>query len=61
MNDNLVENTKAFRVKIMTWNIESLKNNIFLLKDIMEDEGIQLAFLSEPTVFQADFHGSLER
>ena len=42
----------------MTWNIESLKNNVFLLKEIIEREKVDLAFLSEPQVFHADINNS---
>ena len=38
----------------LTWNIESLKKHIFVLRDILKSESPSLAFLSEPQVFQAD-------
>ena len=60
MTDNSVDKTEAFRAKIMTWNIESLKNNIFLLKNIMENDNVQMAFISEPQVFQADIRTFME-
>ena len=41
-------------LSVLTWNIESAKKNIFLLKDVLENESVSLAFLSEPQVFQAD-------
>ena len=41
-------------IEVLSWNIESIKKNIFLLKETLENEEISLAFLSEPQVFQAD-------
>ena len=56
MTDNsvLVTDTSKRDLEILTWNIESVKKNIFLLKDTLENEDISLAFLSEPQIFQAD-------
>ena len=63
MTDNSVINTEASNQKdllALTWNIESLKNNVFLLKEILERESVDLVFLSEPQVFQADLMQLME-
>ena len=57
MIDNSVPNTEAFTAQdltALTWNIESAKNNIFLLKEVLEQEQPSPVFLSEPQVFQSD-------
>ena len=63
MNDNLVSNTEAFTAQdltSLTWNIESAKNNIFLLKDVLEHEHPSLVFLSEPQVYQSDISNLMD-
>jgi hypothetical protein len=57
VTDNSVNDTEASPnedMTVLTWNIESAKKNIFLLKDILEHELPSLVFLSEPQTFQAD-------
>ena len=57
MTDNSVYFTEALAAQdltALTSNIESAKNNIFLLKDVLEHEHPSLVFLSEPQVFQSD-------
>ena len=57
MTDNSVNHTEAITDKALTaltWNIESVKKNIFMLKDVLEKESPSLVFLSEPQAFQAD-------
>ena len=59
MIDNSVADTEALETQVhtvLTWNIESTKNNIFLLKEILEQELPSFAFISEPQVFQADIN-----
>ena len=57
MTDRSVHDTDApdaLNLVVLTWNIESIKKNIFFLKDTLEKEEASLAFLSEPQVFHAD-------
>ena len=59
MIDNSVPETEASTgqdLTALTWNIESAKNNIFLLKEVLEHEQPSLVFLSEPQVFQSDIN-----
>ena len=41
---------------VLTWNIEGLKRNVFVLSDILRGKNCSLAFLSEPQAYQSDLH-----
>ena len=43
----------------MTWNVEKVKNNIFMLKSCLDLEKPALVFLSEPQIFQSDIEATM--
>lgn len=38
----------------LTWNIEGIKNNIFMLTEVLKDDSPDFVFLSEVQIFQCD-------
>ena len=46
-------------VTVLSWNIEGLKNHIYYLKDKLVDDCVDIAFLSEPQIFQYDQYDSM--
>ena len=46
-------------LKVLTWNIEGLKNHIHYLKDTLIEDSIDIAFLSEPKMFQLDLKDNM--
>ena len=44
----------------MTWNIEGIKRGVHVLSEILLTQNIQLAFLSEPQIYQTDIHHCME-
>ena len=44
----------------MTWNIEGVKSNIFVLKDVLLTKNPDFVFLSEPQVYQADIQQHMQ-
>ena len=42
------------RLKIMTWNLEGIKRNIFTLNHFLSQSSADLIFLSEPNIFSHD-------
>ena len=51
---NTSETPSGITLKVMTWNIEGLRRNLFNLKYFLESYGVDLAFLSEPQTFSVD-------
>ena len=45
------------QMSVLTWNIEGIRRHRFFLAEILEQENISLAFLSEPQVYQCDISG----
>ena len=64
MTDNPVKTGALKKLKILSWNLEGLKKNLFNLKYFTDMYEPDLAFISEPQIFQCDlgihmeyFHG----
>ena len=49
-----IEEDSVINLKILTWNIEGLKRNIFNLKHFISLTSPDLLFLSEPNIFSHD-------
>ena len=45
---------------MMSWNIEGIKNHIFMLKDVLFTSNVDFIFLSEPQVYQCDVQQALK-
>ena len=43
----------------LTWNIEGVKNNVFMLKDTLQLKKPSLVFLSESQIFQSDIDAAM--
>ena len=46
--------------KALTWNCEGIKNNIFLLKNILEETKATFVCVSEPQLYQCDANSILK-
>ena len=48
-------------IDILTWNCENIKNTIYCLNDFLQYYCVQLAFLSEPNIFQSDLLPTIDQ
>ena len=60
--DNLAPSAKAKiqQLTAMTWNIENIRKNLFVLRDFLNSEESSLVFLSETQAYQCDLPGIAE-
>ena len=55
MSDNSTNvDAPSHTYKVMTWNIEGLKRNVFCLSELTKTYAPDMIFLSEPQIFQCD-------
>ena len=42
------------QLRALSWNIENIRRNVFVLRDFLNTEDVSLVFLSETQVYQCD-------